>query len=143
MEGAQRDLYECLKKLKPDKGCDGCDYWFQVNAKGSGICDRDQLIDDLKEANSGTTRLLSAREFDATDEGIGWAEVWLRGDCPENDEIILERVAWCGKHVAYAESGGGTKIMMLKEYNQPYGERMWIGTERPTDAEREAAAWER
>ena len=136
---AWRDLYKCLKKLRTDEGCRGCGYWIQVNAKGLGTCDRDQLIDDMK----GKTRLLSAREFEAIGEGIGWAEVWLRGDCAENDEIILERTAWCGKHVAYAESGSGQKSMMLKEYNQPYGERMWIGTERPTDAEREAAAWER
>lgn len=88
-----------------------------------------------------SARLLTADEFAAAEAGAGWIETWLRGEDGDPDEMSMERCAWAGPYMAFAESCNGEKANVLAEYNRPYGCRVWTG-ERPTEEQREAVKWD-
>lgn len=88
------------------------------------------------------THMLTPREFEHIHAGFGWWENY----CPATDEgdtdmIFLERFAWVGAYTV-SESGMGPKAAVLQDYNRKGGARVWIGDERPTDAQRHSVEWE-
>lgn len=92
--------------------------------------------------NSEKTRLMPLEEA-LTMKGYGWEEVWFEPDIeegePEKKELF--EVAFIRGH--YVAAYGDIGEVRPDTYNRPYHSRLWIGEDRPTCEQREAAAWEK
>ena len=87
------------------------------------------------------SRLLTKQEFADMYEGLGWVEAVVMPEEGEEEETDLERAAWTGLFVAFAQSGFNVKDNMLEHYGEKYRERVWIGERAPTAEEMAAVPW--
>lgn len=89
----------------------------------------------------GLTRLLTYEEAMSA-VGHGWEEVWFEADPAEGEAEYKEcfECVFIYGHIRSADGDSGE--VDIERYNRPYHSRLWLGEERPTDAQRDAAPWE-
>lgn len=89
-----------------------------------------------------TTRLLKYEEA-LSACGSGWLEQWFEPFLARgNMEFkVLYRCVFISGFVMN-EYGHIERLDIEKHYNRPFNFRLWLGDERPTDAQRDAAPWE-
>lgn len=81
------------------------------------------------------------REEALNQTGHGWVELWFEPDeeTGEPDYKELREGAWCNGCYILGDADISTSDYTAKYYGKKYGVRFW--TAKPTDEEREAAAW--
>ena len=72
--------------------------------------------------------------------GAAWAEVWIPADDGIPEEKAPFRVGVCNGHFVAEDGDATSREYTEARYNRRYGVRLW--TRKPTDAEREAEAWQ-
>lgn len=74
--------------------------------------------------------------------GHGWEEVWFEAD-PEKGEAEYKECFECVFIYGHIMCADGDSGEVNKEtYNRRYHSRLWLGEDRPTDEQREAAKWD-
>ena len=88
------------------------------------------------------SKLLTFEEVKAS-KGAGWTEIWYEADEEEGDPERIELVecAWCAGNVVYADESVTFVNDLEKHYNKQYGERIWTGSRKPTEARRASTPW--
>lgn len=84
--------------------------------------------------------LLTRDAFLGRAMGHGWLETWLRADDEDPEQVVVVPFAWAGGYTV-CEDGISNVHHIAALYNRRHGCRVWVG-ERPTWAQRDAAAWE-
>lgn len=88
------------------------------------------------------TRLLPREEILHT-WGHGWIEDWHIGDDEEPEEIELLECVWIRGEIVTAtgRKRSAEDDYWVRNYNRPYGVRLWEEVEKPTDEQRKAVDW--
>lgn len=86
--------------------------------------------------------LLTRAQFEAMETGVGWEELMVESEDGSEVETQVERIAWAGENVAFAQSGHAAKKSLLADYGKRWNSRVWLGPSAPTRAEMEAAPWD-
>lgn len=90
---------------------------------------------------SSVARLLTYEEAMSA-VGHGWEEVWFAADPQEGEAEYKEcfECVFIYGHIMCADGDSGE--VNEETYNRPYHSRLWLGEDRPTDAQRQSAEWE-
>ena len=88
-----------------------------------------------------TTRLLTLEEALSV-KGCGWEEIWFDADEEEGTAEYKEcfECVFIGGHGA--DRDGAVIEINPEKYNKAHHHRLWLGEEKPTDAQREAEKWD-
>ena len=139
--------YLCSPKLNTACRKTGCGFYGRGACKATldpAFAARDYfgnpiVYDELNVPSA--TRLLTYEEAMSA-VGHGWEEVWFEADPAEGEAEYKEcfECVFIYGHIMAADGDIGE--VDIERYNRPYHSRLWLGEERPTDAQRDTAPWE-
>ena len=87
-----------------------------------------------------TTRLLTAEELSGIPMGCGWIEYPQDEEEPVDPGELIQRIAWADGNFAM-EACYSDMERIQRNYNNPRGQRIWLGEDAPTEAQRATERW--